>query len=85
MPVAGGFNHRQGITEGIAIIQDPDNRWYPSKWFTRDYGFFSPTPMYWLENDRLELPKAQPLTLKYRVLVHTGLDKENRTLFSLEL
>ncbi|GAF95919.1 unnamed protein product, partial [marine sediment metagenome] len=32
---------RDGITEGIAILQHPDNRWFPAKWFTRDYGFFS--------------------------------------------
>ncbi len=63
---------RDGVTEGIAIFQYPDNRWYPSKWFTRDYGFFSPTPMYWLENDRLDLPKGETLTLRYRVVVHTG-------------
>ncbi|MCC6153346.1 MAG: PmoA family protein [Candidatus Hydrogenedentes bacterium] len=67
---------RDGITEGIAIIQHPENRWYPSKWFTRDYGFFSPTPMYWLENDRLQLPESQPVTLKYRVLVHAKIDGE---------
>lgn len=67
---------RDGVTEGIAILQHPDNRWYPSKWFTRDYGFFSPTPMYWLENDRLELPKGETLTLRYRVVVHSGNAKE---------
>jgi hypothetical protein len=63
---------RDGVTEGLAIFQHPGNRWYPTPWFTRDYGFFSPTPMYWLENDRLDLPQGQPLTLQYRVVVHTG-------------
>ncbi len=63
---------RSGVTEGIAIIQHPKNRWFPSKWFTRDYGFFSPTPMYWLEGDRLDLAKGEKLTLRYRVVVHTG-------------
>jgi hypothetical protein len=63
---------RDGVTEGIAILQHPDNRWFPSKWFTRDYGFFSPTPMFWLEDGRLELPKGQTLTLRYRVVVHSG-------------
>jgi hypothetical protein len=63
---------RAGVTEGIAILQHPSNRWFPSKWFTRDYGFFSPTPMYWLDGDRLELPKGKILTLNYRVVVHTG-------------
>ncbi len=63
---------RDGTTEGIAILQHPKNRWFPSKWFTRDYGFFSPTPMNWLEGDHLDLPKGQTLTLRYRVVVHTG-------------
>lgn len=63
---------RNGITEGIAIVQHPANRWYPSPWFTRDYGFFSPTPMFWLENDRLELPKGGSLALRYRVVIHAG-------------
>lgn len=67
---------RAGITEGLAILQHPSNRWYPAPWFTRDYGFFSPTPMYWLDNDRLDLPKGQPLTLQYRVIVHAGNSQE---------
>jgi len=63
---------RAGAVEGIAILQNPANRWFPSKWFTRDYGFFSPTPMYWLEGDKLNLGKGEKLTLEYRVLVHAG-------------
>jgi hypothetical protein len=65
------YGTRNNITEGIAILQHPDNRWFPSKWFTRDYGFFSPTPMNWLENDRpFKLAKSETLTLRYRVVVH---------------
>jgi len=67
---------RNGITEGIAILQHPDNRWYPAQWFTRDYGFFSPTPMFWLAGDQLDLPKGEKLTLCYRVVVHPGDSKE---------
>ncbi len=63
---------RDGLTEGLAILQNPGNRWFPSKWFTRDYGFFSPTPMYWLEGDKLNLTKGEKLTLEYRVIVHAG-------------
>lgn len=66
------FGTRDGVTEGIAIMQHPENRWFPSKWFTRDYGFFSPTPMYWFKDDRLDLPKGEKLTLRYRVVVHAG-------------
>ena len=63
---------RDGVTEGIAILQNPKNCWFPSKWFTRDYGFFSPTPMNWLEGDKLNLAKGEKLTLEYRVIVHAG-------------
>ncbi|MHC4750275.1 MAG: DUF6807 domain-containing protein [Planctomycetota bacterium] len=63
---------RDGLTEGIAILQNPKNRWFPSKWFTRDYGFFSPTPMYWLEDGKLNLAKGEKLSLEYRVVVHDG-------------
>lgn len=63
---------RDGIIEGIAILQHPRNLWFPAKWFTRDYGFFSPTPMFWLEGDKLELKKGEKLILRYRVVVHGG-------------
>lgn len=66
------FGTRENLTEGIAILQHPSNRWYPSKWFTRDYGFFSPTPMNWLENDQLVFAMGQKFTLRYRVVVHAG-------------
>jgi len=63
---------RNGVTEGIAILQHPGNRWFPAKWFTRDYGFFSPTPMFWPEGGRTELPKGRMFTLHYRVVIHAG-------------
>lgn len=67
------FGKRGDKTEGLAILQHPSNPWYPAPWFTRDYGFFSPTPMYWPENDKNTfIKKGEVLTLKYRVLVHAG-------------
>lgn len=64
---------RMGKTEGMAILQHPSNEWYPAPWFTRDYGFFSPTPMYWPENDKnIVLKKGETIKLRYRVLVHSG-------------
>lgn len=53
------------------IFDSPQNPWYPCKWFTRNYGFFSPTPMYWLENGS-QLKKSESLNLQYRVIVHAG-------------
>ncbi|MHC4744918.1 MAG: DUF6807 domain-containing protein, partial [Planctomycetota bacterium] len=32
------YGTRDGLTEGIAIFDNPRNRWFPCKWFTRDYG-----------------------------------------------
>lgn len=66
------FGKRDGMTEGLAIFQAPTNPWYPCQWFTRDYGFFSPTPMWWLKDGRMEIPKGQTITLTYRVIVHNG-------------
>ncbi len=67
------FGKRGGKVEGMAIMQHPSNKWYPSPWFTRDYGFFSPTPMFWPVDDKANvLKKGEIVKLKYRVLVHSG-------------
>ncbi|MGV8091546.1 MAG: PmoA family protein [Mangrovibacterium sp.] len=67
------YGKRGDQVEGMAILQHPSNAWFPSPWFTRDYGFFSPTPMYWPENDKETIfKKGDQLKLKYRVLVHAG-------------
>jgi len=64
---------RLGTHEGIAILQHPSNAWYPAPWFTRDYGFFSPTPMYWPENgEDMRFEKGETIRLRYRILVHSG-------------
>ncbi len=67
------YGKRGDAVEGLAILQHPSNPWYPSPWFTRDYGFMSPTPMYWPANDTdTFMKKGTVLTLRYRVLVHSG-------------
>ncbi len=68
------YGTRYGKTEGMTIMQHPDNKWYPAPWFTRDYGFFSPTPMYWPEDPEKGtfLEKGERVSLSYRVLVHAG-------------
>jgi len=67
------YGKRGDAVEGLAILQHPSNPWYPSPWFTRDYGFMSPTPMYWPKNDTdTFMKKGSALTLRYRVVVHAG-------------
>jgi len=63
---------RFGMREGIAIFDSPRNRFYPSRWFTRDYGFLSPTPFNWLDDAGLRLAKGEALELEYEVVVHGG-------------
>jgi len=71
------YGKRGTGVEGLAIIQHPSNPWYPSPWFTRDYGFISPTPMYWPENgEETFLKKGTQLNLRYRVIVHSGTHTE---------
>jgi hypothetical protein len=71
------YGNRGSGTEGLAILQHPSNPWYPSQWFTRDYGFMSPTPMFWPENGTSTfLKKGTVLKLRYRVIVHSGDYKE---------
>lgn len=71
------YGKRGDTIEGLAIFQHPSNRWFPSPWFTRDYGFMSPTPMYWPENGtEILIKKGAVLELSYRVLVHSGDSKE---------
>lgn len=63
--------------EGLAILQHPGNPGFPSKWFTRDYGFLSPTPMFWpADGKSTRLPKGSTLPLRYRVLIFTGTPQE---------
>ncbi len=68
------FGNRGKAIEGMAILQHPSNKWFPSKWFTRDYGFFSPTPMFWPENEKegTNVKKGEKINLRYRVIVHSG-------------
>ncbi len=68
------YGNRQATGfEGIAIMQHPTNKWFPSPWFTRDYGFMSPTPMYWPEDSKAtSMSKGEKVKLRYRVIVHGG-------------
>lgn len=63
---------RDGFVEGVAILSHPQNRWFPEPWFTRDYGFMSPTPMEWLPGGQLQIAKGEKLHLRYRAVIHAG-------------
>jgi hypothetical protein len=59
------------VVEGIALMDHPKNPWAPTPWFTRDYGFVSPSPTNFMEKP-WELAAGQSVTLRYRVAIHAG-------------
>jgi hypothetical protein len=63
-----------GKSEGIAILQHPSNALMSqTRWLTRDYGFFSPTPFQWPEQKSgTSIKKGEKMTFRYRVLVFEG-------------
>lgn len=60
-----------GVTEGLTLLPHPSNPGHPVPWFTRDYGFLSPTPMFWLESGLQHVAKGETLHLGYRVVIHS--------------
>jgi hypothetical protein len=75
----GYYGKRQGIpgdvVEGIAILDQPNNPWAPTPWFTRDYGFISPSVFNFIEKP-WELAAGKVVTLRYRVVLHAGDGKD---------
>ncbi len=63
------------VVEGIAILDHPQNAWSPCPWFTRDYGFISPTPFNFIK-EPWRLPAGDSVTLRYRVVLHAGDHKD---------
>ena len=59
------------IIEGIAIMEHPKNPWPSCPWFTRDYGFMSPTAFNFMEKT-WELESGKSVKLCYRVVLHAG-------------
>ncbi len=63
---------RLGVTESIVLMDHPGNPWPQPPWFTRDYGFISPTPFFWIDDDGWRLPAGQSVRMRYQVVVAAG-------------
>ena len=68
---AAYYGDNDGVTEGLAIIQHPENSYYPGLWVTRDYGFFSPSS-FCFNKEPVEMKEGQKLSFRYRVVVFSG-------------
>ncbi len=70
-----------GEQQGIAILNHPSSFRFPTYWHVRTYGLFAANP--WGLSDftagakkgQYTLPAGESLTLRYRVLLHTGDEK----------
>jgi hypothetical protein len=58
------------IVEGLTLYPHPNNPDHPVPWFTRDYGFLSPTSLNWLEDGEIRFEKGETIRLQYRVILH---------------
>lgn len=66
-----GARRGHGPVEGVALFDHPSNPWAPTPWFTRDYGFMSPTP-FQFQKQPWHLPKGESVRLRYRVVMFAG-------------
>ncbi len=72
-----------GQTVGIAILNHPSSFRYPTPWHVRTYGLFAANPFGEREfaGDTSHpvsytLPKGEEITLRYRILLHPGDEKQ---------
>jgi len=74
-----------GQTVGIAVLNHPSSFRYPTCWHVRTYGLFAANPFGLHDfsggkraNGTLPLPRGQTVTLRYRVLLHRGNEREGK-------
>ncbi|MBP7934724.1 MAG: PmoA family protein [Phycisphaerae bacterium] len=72
-PWCGFEATRLGVPESIVLMHHPDNPWPDARWFTRDYGFMSPTPFQWVGEKGWTLPAGKAIRIRYRVAALKGL------------
>jgi hypothetical protein len=72
-------------TLGIAILNHPSSFRYPNHWHVRTYGLFTANPFGLHDfpggkdlNGAHTIKQGQTMTLKYRVLLHQGDEKQGR-------
>jgi hypothetical protein len=69
------YNKRAGmpndVVEGVALFNHPLNPWKECPWFTRDYGFISPSPFNFADKP-WQLAAGKSVQLRYRVVAYAG-------------
>ncbi|MCX7872423.1 MAG: PmoA family protein [Verrucomicrobiae bacterium] len=70
-----GKRKKSEFIEGIALFDHPKNPWHICPWFTRDYGFMSPTTFNFIEK-QMNFESGKSLMLKYRIVAFAGTPEE---------
>ena len=65
-----------GNRRGIAVFDNPENNKFPTYWHIRDYGLMAPNNFYFIGGRTLK--PGETLKYKYRILFHTGDNKEGK-------
>ncbi|MEX2185524.1 MAG: PmoA family protein [Pirellulales bacterium] len=82
----------EGETLGIAILDHPSNFRHPTTWHVRTYGLFAANPFGQHDfaggdknvDGKHTIGKGETLTLRYRVLLHKGDEKQGRVAEAFE-
>lgn len=60
-----------GVDDPVAKASSQHDPWSPSPWFTRDYGFISPTPFNFIQQP-WELAAGRSVSMRWRVVLYAG-------------
>jgi len=71
----GKRRFRPDVTEGIVIMNHPENFGGKCPWFTRDYGHLSPSPLNF-QKKPFKLAEGNSFKLSYRVVLFAGTPQE---------
>jgi hypothetical protein len=71
----GKRRFRPDVTEGIVIMNHPDNFGGKCPWFTRDYGHLSASPLKF-QKKPFKLAEGSSFKLSYRVVLFVGTPRE---------
>jgi hypothetical protein len=75
------YGSLEGETVGIAILNHPSSFRYPTHWHVRTYGLFAANPFGLKDfgqpgEGAHTIPPGESMTLRYRVLLHHGNEKQ---------
>jgi len=80
------YGPAEGKPVGVALFDHPQNPRHPTWWHVRDYGLFAANPFGRHDFEKLDdkaagnlkLPAGESITFRYRMILHSGDEKEGK-------